>query len=169
MATKRVIERNVPLNQRYEVVSSFYQSLEDGGGAICENCGRLITNVATIKGLTDGRMYSIGMDCAETITSIKDELEFYMAKSAFQQAKSARACILKLVKKAKELNTPYEVKIKTHETEKNFYKQVGSGMWTFNPKGENYNPRVLSQNWKQYQAEAWATHILPMIKDLATV
>lgn len=167
MKTKRVIERSVPLNQRYEIVGSFYQSLEDGGGAICENCGRLITNIATIKGQGDGRMYSIGMDCAETITSIKHEWDFEMAKSEFQQAKSARAAILKMVKKAKELGVEYEIKIKTHETEKNFYKQVGSGMWEFRPKGE-YECRKISVNWKQYPAAAWDTHILPMIKDLAT-
>lgn len=168
MAAKKVIQRSVPLNQRYEIVSSFYQSLEDGGGTICENCGRLITNVATIKGQSDGRMYAIGMDCAETITSIKDEWELHVAKVGFAQAKGARAAILKMIKKAKELGIPYEVKIKTHETEKNFYKEIGSGMWTFNPLGETYNPRVIGQNWKQYPKEGWDTHVLPMIKDLAT-
>lgn len=165
---KRVSQKNVPLNQQYILVGSFYQSMEDGGGCICENCGRIITNVATIQGVTDGRQYSIGMDCAETITSIRDGIEFIFAKGSFSQAKSARATILKAIKKSKELGVEYKISARTDHTAKNFYKEIGTGVWYFTPQGE-YSPRQISQNWKQYQKDVWSNHVLPMISDLLTV
>lgn len=159
MKAKRVIERSVPLNQGYELISSFYQSIEDGGGCACENCGRLITNVATIKGLSDGREYAIGMDCAETITSIKEDWEFEMQKSAFTQAKGARASIQKQIKKLTSEGKKFTVKIKTFEDTANFYKSIGAGWWQIDiENGPN--------NWKQYPEHVWQSHVLPMIKDL---
>lgn len=63
---KRIIKRNLSLDQKYVVVDKQYVPILEGGGACCYNCGQLIANIATVKG-DDGRMYNIGFDCLETV------------------------------------------------------------------------------------------------------
>lgn len=97
---KKVIQRALPLNVKYKINGVFYQSIEDGGGCPCDNCGKLITNIATIKNETGG-VYSIGLDCLESILINNNLLdnESYLAyqysdKPAIAKAKSTRAKII---------------------------------------------------------------------------
>lgn len=100
---KKVIQRSLPLNVKYTLVGVSYLSLEDGGGCSCDNCGKLITNIAAIK---SDRVYNIGLDCLDSILLNNDLLNGedyfkyqYSDKPAIAKAKSLRA---KILKKSKE-------------------------------------------------------------------
>lgn len=47
--TKAIIQRALPLTDTYKVHSFSYVSLIDGQGTCCENCGKLISNMVTLK------------------------------------------------------------------------------------------------------------------------
>lgn len=107
------------------------------------------------------------MDCAETLTGLKDSFDFeFSAKSAFQAAKSARATILKLIKKAKEVNTELEIKIETFNEGQGFYKEAGSGWYSITP---TTGKLIDFRTWRQYPANQWEKHVYPMIKNLSTI
>lgn len=63
---KSVIKRNLPLDISYTVVDKKYIPLENGIGCTCDNCGKLIANIATVKD-ENNNSYNIGFDCLETI------------------------------------------------------------------------------------------------------
>ena len=63
---KAIIQRHLPLTVNYTVIDKKYIPLESGCGMCCDNCGKLIANIATIKS-DEGNIYSIGFDCLETI------------------------------------------------------------------------------------------------------
>ena len=102
------------------------------------------------------------MDCADSLTSIKNELLF--EKYNFDAAKSARSSILKAIKKAKDKNVPIELIFNTFTDTNNFYKSIGSGIWSIEPKNGDFAFR----SWKQYPAHQWGKYVLPMIKNLTT-
>lgn len=100
MKDKKVIQRALPLDVKYSIVSVSYLSLEDGGGCSCDNCGKLITNMASVK--SDKGSYTIGLDCLDTIlvnNSLLDNESYmqylYSDKPAISKAKSLRSKILK--------------------------------------------------------------------------
>ena len=160
---KRVIQRNLPITQTYTVLGSSYVGIENG--CTCDNCGRLIANVAEVKGLNDGRTYSIGMDCAETLSGIKDNFDFeYIHKANFQQAKGARKYILNANKRAKEKGLKLTVTVRVYGPDaKGFYKQGGIMINLDSDK-----PYLLA-GWKQYPLDLGEKYIFPMIKDLAVI
>jgi len=53
---------------KYELIGVSYVALIDSIGTCCDNCGRLISNIATIKH-EDGTNYTIGLDCSKTLLS----------------------------------------------------------------------------------------------------
>ena len=55
----------------YNLVSYNYIPLFDSAGTCCENCGRLISNIATISD-SIGKHYIVGLDCAKTILDVKN-------------------------------------------------------------------------------------------------
>lgn len=65
MTNKNIIQRNLPLDVKYSLLDKKYISIEDGGGWCCDNCGRLIANMATVSN-EQGKQYIIGFDCLET-------------------------------------------------------------------------------------------------------
>lgn len=160
----KTIQRNLPIDTTYSIVESFYKSLEDGGD-ICNNCGKLISNVAIIKD-AKGVAYHVGLDCASTLSGIKEDFSFeYIHKSRFNQAKQARATLQKMLKKAKEKNIDLIIKAKTFTDANNFYKEIGSGMMSTDCEPFNVNYRM----WKQFPSDTWTKYVLPMIKDLTTI
>lgn len=79
---KNIIERKLPLDRTYTLLDKQYVSLESGFGCICDNCGRLIANIATISDNTC--TYSIGFDCLDTILTnnmilSKEDIADYVA------------------------------------------------------------------------------------------
>lgn len=63
---KAIIKRNLPLNVKYIVTDKKYIPLENGFGCGCDNCGKLIANIATVKNETN-EVFNIGFDCLETL------------------------------------------------------------------------------------------------------
>ena len=63
---KAIIQRNLPLNQKYIITDKKYIPLIESFGTCCDNCGKLIANIATVKH-ENGKSFNIGFDCLETI------------------------------------------------------------------------------------------------------
>lgn len=156
-----MIQRNLPLDVSYELIDSYYNGgIEAGAGECCQNCGRYISNVAIVKSVHGS--FHIGMDCAETLTGIKNSfcLE-YQHKARFAQAKQARATLLKMKKEGcwKSLG------LKTFTDASNFYKEIGAGRW--HCERVRKDGSFGGYHWKQYPAETWGKYVLPMIKDIS--
>lgn len=103
---KNIIQRNLPLNVKYSLISVNYISLESGG-CTCDNCGKFISNIATIR--SENKIYNIGLDCLDSILennnllNDSDYLKYqYSDKPAIQKAKSLRSKILKRIKDNKD-------------------------------------------------------------------
>lgn len=71
----KAIDGKLRVDQRYKYLSCFYAGkyqIESGmPSGQCENCGKMITNIATVIGEIDQRQYDIGLDCAVTLTGIE--------------------------------------------------------------------------------------------------
>lgn len=98
MKTKKVIQRNLPLDGQYKFVSAKYISIIDGGGCSCENCGKLISNMVTIED-ANKKQFTVGSDCAETLQSLKSDLNYFQNKNSFEEGKQMRAKIQRHIKK----------------------------------------------------------------------
>lgn len=68
---KQIIQRNLPLNERYVYLSIVRGSIETAQCTACDNCGKLITNMVKIVRLSDSKHLTIGTDCAETLVKAK--------------------------------------------------------------------------------------------------
>lgn len=113
---KNIIQRNLDLKVKYKLLGVSYISIEDGG-CICDNCGRLISNIASIKSIKGS--YNIGTDCLESIIINNELLEsgdylqyLYSDKPAIAKAKSLRAKIIK----QKKLNPNYTATLVTFDS-----------------------------------------------------
>lgn len=95
---KKVIQRNLDINETYSFVSASYLSVLDGGGQCCANCNKLITNIITIKDSKDNS-YNVGQDCAETLQSLQNDFNYFQNKDCFDEGKQVRAKIQKYIKK----------------------------------------------------------------------
>lgn len=58
--------QGLPINTKYFLIDKKYIPLESSFGCTCDNCGRIIANIATIKS-NEGQVYNIGFDCLDTI------------------------------------------------------------------------------------------------------
>lgn len=67
METKKLIERNLKFSDKYIYLGINRGSVESGNASICDNCGKLITNIVHVSTM-DKRHYYIGTDCAETLS-----------------------------------------------------------------------------------------------------
>ena len=86
---KRVVRRNLPINDKYVLIDSFYTSMENG--TCCDNCNKIIANIAVIKNEA-ANVFHVGLDCAETLTHLQGLLG---AQMQFTEAKGIRAKINK--------------------------------------------------------------------------
>lgn len=84
MKTKTVRQYNLPHSSKYLLLDISRGSIEDNATS-CDNCGAIISNIAHIKN-EDGKHFYVGMDCAETLTSLKDSEDFQMAKMYMREA-----------------------------------------------------------------------------------
>lgn len=94
---KRVVRRNLPINDKYTLIDSFYSSMENG--CCCDNCNKIIANIAVIKN-ADNKVFNVGMDCAETLTNLNG---LYNAQMQFAESKGIRAKVNKATKDGKEV------------------------------------------------------------------
>jgi hypothetical protein len=49
----------------YLHISTHYVPLEQSTGTVCDNCGKLIANLVTVKNADTNKVYTIGPDCGE--------------------------------------------------------------------------------------------------------
>ena len=75
----KAINGKLDMSKTYKLVDIAYGDCLELSGAICENCGHIITNIATVE-RQDGLRYGIGLDCMNTIVN--------MPASDKQQAKN---------------------------------------------------------------------------------
>ena len=148
------MQRNLRHDTTYTILSSWYVSLEDGGNS-CQNCGRLIANCAEVQD-ANGQRFTVGMDCAATLSGIKDTFQLSQVEASFQQAKSARAKVAKFRKSYPEGT----IRIETLPEGKGYYKEANSGILScsYNPlQGQPY------YSMKQYPADVWQAYVYPMV------
>lgn len=62
----RTKKNGIPV-QEYELVSICRQTIEGGIALVCEDCGRVIFNIAIIKGKNDGKTYQVGLTCVKKL------------------------------------------------------------------------------------------------------
>jgi len=128
---KTVIQRQMDLSKVYKLEGIQYISILDGG-CTCDNCGKLIANIATLE--SEGKRYSVGLDCletllqqSETVLNWDDQYKFnWIYKAAIQKAKSTRAKITKLKKEYPSL----VVELSEFEDRFGFrYSRTKNGHW----------------------------------------
>lgn len=94
MGIKKFIKHALPAD-KYEIVDTF--SLGEDDYITCDNCGKAIRNIAIVKN-SKGNKFSVGMDCAETLSGItQEDIDYW--NDSFVRAKSIRAKIRKYTKK----------------------------------------------------------------------
>lgn len=84
MKTKKIRQYSLPHDHKYMLVDVCKGSME-GNATVCDNCGAIISNIAHIK-TPENKHFYVGMDCAETLTSLKDNEDFEMAKMNMREA-----------------------------------------------------------------------------------
>lgn len=95
---KTIIQRNLPLDQKYYLIDKKYIPLDVSiGGYCCDNCGKLIANIATVK--NDENTYNIGFDCLETIL-INNSL---LSTNDIKDYERIKKMIPKIIRFSKEL------------------------------------------------------------------
>jgi hypothetical protein len=96
---KKVVRRNLPINDTYRIIESYYTGgMESGDMECCENCNKLIANVAVVEN-SSKKSFHVGLDCAGTLSGIQNSNEYYITESNFREAKSLRAKINNHLKK----------------------------------------------------------------------
>jgi len=100
---KAIAQRNLPLETKYFLIDKKYIPLENSSGCGCDNCGRLIANIATVKS-EEGKIYNIGFDCLETVLMNNNILE---GKSV-EEYKEIKKMLPKIIRFGKELKATIE-------------------------------------------------------------
>ena len=88
----KVIRRNLPINTTYKLIDSYYTGGVIDNPDYCENCGKVIANVGIIQN-ADGDKFHVGMDCAATLSGIKNSDEYNETMNNFQEALAVRTKI----------------------------------------------------------------------------
>lgn len=88
----KVIRRNLPINTTYTLIDSYYTGGIMDNPDFCENCGKPIANVGVIQN-KNGDTFHVGMDCASTLSGIKDTMDFDETMNNFNEAQAIRTKI----------------------------------------------------------------------------
>lgn len=81
----------LPHDTTYTLVSSFHTGGIENG-VPCQNCGKLLSNVAVVANEA-GQSFQVGMDCAATLSTV-NPFEFDNASDAFNTGKGLRSRLL---------------------------------------------------------------------------
>lgn len=96
---KAIIQRNLPLNEKYGLIDKKYIPLIESFGTCCDNCGQLIANIATVRA-ESGNVYNIGFDCLETILINNSLLD----SGSIEQYQRAKIQLPKIIRASKKLS-----------------------------------------------------------------
>lgn len=110
--------------QEYELVNVCRQTMEEGTPLICDDCGRVIFNIATIKGKMDGKTYNVGLTCVKKLLnktiyfSTETEWEYERQVSLWNEAWNTRKWIDKKQKeKEKKGQKPYVLTLHEYQSD----------------------------------------------------
>lgn len=150
---KSIIKRNLPLNVNYNLIDKKYISLIDGNGCTCDNCGKLIANIATVKN-DNNDTFNIGFDCLETLLLNNNLLN----GKSITEYKNFKSFLPSYIKKSKELketiintNLQNANKIVTIEVDANdFIKTVDS--YKNYCKSQYFTFYYIFENGKKYNS-----------------
>ena len=149
---KAIIERALPLTVKYTLVDKKYIPIEQSMGAYCcNNCGKLISNIATVKNEI-GESFNIGFDCLETIL-INNNLLDGKSIEEYREFKRQLPAIIKKSKEIyetiKETNAKNIVKvngIQFDKTDFQYWSKLGKSSYlTFHylfDNGKKYNSNI---------------------------
>lgn len=84
---------------KYGLVNYSYVPLSESFGTCCDNCGKLIANIATIKN-DISQTFTVGLDCAKTILGKTD---YQTAKEGIYEKKRC----LEKIKQLESQEKPY--------------------------------------------------------------
>lgn len=97
---KAIIQRALPLTEKYFLTDKKYIPLLEGIGICCDNCGALIANQATVKN-ESGQSFTIGFDCLETLL-INNSLLSSGDIAEYERVKAQLPKIIRVSKKLAE-------------------------------------------------------------------
>lgn len=97
---KQLIKRRLPLDVKYIVTDKRYIPVLDGGGCTCDNCGKLIANIATVKSINGN--FNIGFDCLETFLLNNSLLDGFNLEE-YEKVKSMIPKVIRFSKNIKEV------------------------------------------------------------------
>lgn len=103
---------NLP-TQEYTLLNVCMQTMEAGTPLTCDDCGRVIFNIATIRGKSDGKTYNVGLSCVKKLLNkaiyfdMETLWEYERKESEWRQALNT----LKRLQKYKRENEGFEVSI----------------------------------------------------------
>jgi len=137
---KTIIKRNLPLNVTYTVINRKYVPLLDGYGQTCDNCGKLISNIATVKSANG--VYDIGFDCMETFLLNNQILSGFDIKE-HTRVKKMIPKVIRMAKQIKEfiaINPHFELVGLEYEKPR---WETDWITWYYIPKnGKKYNTNI---------------------------
>ena len=82
---------NLP-KQEYKLINVCMQTIENGVPYTCDDCGRTIFNIATIKGKSDNKTYNVGLSCVKKLLNksiyfdLNDMFEYERQESEYRKA-----------------------------------------------------------------------------------
>lgn len=99
--------------------------METGMPLTCDDCGRVIFNIATIKGKMDGKTYNVGLTCVKKLLNktiyfnIETQWEYERQATLWNEAWNARKWLDKKQKeKVKKGQKPYILTLKEWHSDK---------------------------------------------------
>lgn len=110
--------------QEYELINVLRQSVETGTAYVCNDCGRIIFNIATIKGKRDGQTYRVGLTCVKKLLNktiyFNDETqsEYERKVAEWNEAWNARKWLDRQQKRKIERGQrPYSLTLKEYHSD----------------------------------------------------
>lgn len=145
---KAIIQRNLPLTVKYNLIDKQYISLMDGGWC-CENCGKPIANIAKVKNETN-ETYYIGFDCLETLL-INNNLLDGKSIGEYKQFKKHLPTFIKHAKAINDVCKKSNINTLLFEASKfNEWKSLGNSTFLtyyyVSQNGKKYNEIVRLKN-----------------------
>jgi len=104
---KIITQRGLSLSVNYTLIGKKYIPLEQSIGAYCcDNCGKLIANIATVKSING--TFNIGFDCLETIL-INNQLLSGCDIQEYERVKKMIPKVLRFAKTIKETASKHNI------------------------------------------------------------
>lgn len=105
--------------QKYELVSISKLGTANATPLICEHCGRVILNIATLRG-ADGKAYAVGLTCLKKILkansaflSTSDTIKMQQQEYSYNQGANALKWLNKTMAEYNQKGAQYRLEVYT--------------------------------------------------------